>query len=182
VERAVARLIDERLSPCETAGEVPCFPVTVEVQGRQYSVRETLESYEFDRRPAPGPPTASEMMQQGANPRPPSASVGFDPKAIVCKTRQLLRKIQGTSRTYYLYRLWDHTGERAVLRDHPLGPETLAASPHVRYERLGEFGDECEAMKAYLRTTHEVRARREAAEAERTQTPELELSAGDAPE
>lgn len=182
VDRIVERLIRERYSPCEAGGSVPCFPVTVEVQGRQYSVRETMERYEFDGRPAPGPPTPSEMIQYGANPRPQSAAVSLDPKAIVCKTKQLLRTIQGKSRKYYLYRLWDHTGERAVLRDRPLDPETLAGSPRVHYVPLGEFGDECEAVKAYITATHEVRVRREAAEAERGDTPTLELRSDGPPE
>jgi hypothetical protein len=182
VDRIVERLIRERYSPCEAQGSVPCFPVTVEVQGRQYSVRETMERYEFDSRPAPGPPTPSEMIQHGANPRPTSASVGFDPKAVVCKTRELLRKIRGRSQTYYLYRVWDHTGERAVLRDRPLHPETLAGSPYVHYVSLGEFGDECEAMQAYLTATHEVRARREAADAEGGPGPGPQLRSDDVPE
>ena len=183
VERTVARFIRERLSPCGTTDGVPCFPVTVEVQGRQYSVREALDNLELDNRPVSGtPPTAEEMIQHGANPRPTSAAVGFDPKAIVCKTRQLLKRIKGESRTYYLYRVWDHTGERAVLRDRALGPTALAASPHVRYVSLGEFGDECEAIKAYLTTTHEVRMRRDAADAERGDAPDLELRSGGGPE
>jgi hypothetical protein len=183
VERAVERFIRERLSPCGTADGVPCFPVSVEVEGRRYSVRETLENLEFDSRPVPGtPPTAAEMIEHGANPRPTSATVGFDPKAIVCKTRQLLKKIQGKSRTYYLYRVWDDTGERAVLRDRALDPAALAASPHVRYVSVGEFGDECEAIKAYLTTTHQVRARREAADAERGEAPDLALRSPGAPE
>jgi hypothetical protein len=183
VDRVVEKLIRERYSPCRMAGRVPCFPVTVEVQGRQYSVRETLENFEPDSRPVPGtPPTAAEMIQHGANPRPTSASVAFDPKAIVCKTRQLLRKIQGKSQRYYLYRVFDHTGERAVLRDRPLAPEALSASPQVHYVSLGDFGDECEAVKAYLRATHEVRVRREAADAERGDTTGLELRSGGPPE
>ncbi len=183
VEGAVERFIRERLSPCGTSDGVPCFPVTVEVQGRRYSVRETLDDLELDSRPVPGtPPTAAEMLEHGANPLPTSASVGFDAKAIVCKTRQLLKRIKGESRTYYLYRLWDQTGERAVLRDHPLDPAVLAASPHVRYVSLGEFRDECEAIKAYLTTTHEVRTRREAADAERGDAPDLELRSAGGPE
>jgi hypothetical protein len=183
VDRVVAQFIRERLSPCATADGVPCFPVTVEVQGRQYSVRETLEHYELDSRPVPGtPPTPAEVSQYGANPRPTSGSVGFDPKAIVCKTRQLLRAVRGKSRTYYLYRLWDHTGERAVLRDRPLEPEELAASPHARYVPLGRFDDECEAVRAYLTATHDVRERREARKAEREETPRLELQPEDMPE
>ena len=162
IEAAVEKYVREHFAPCGTTDDaVPCFLVTLEVKGRQYSVRETLDNLQFDNRPVPGPPTAAEMIQHGANPRPTSASVGFDPKAVVCKTKQLLQKIQGKSRKYYLYRVWDETGERAVLRDRPLDPNELAGSPHFRYVPLGEFGDECEAVKAYLTTTHDVRIRRE---------------------
>ena len=164
IEAAVEKYVREHFAPCGTTEDaVPCFPVTLEVKGRQYSVRETLDNLQFDNRPIPGPPTAAEMIQHGANPRPTSASVGLDPKMIVCKTKQLLQKIQGKSRKYYLYRVWDETGERAVLRDRPLDPNELAGSPHFRYVPLGEFGDECEAVKAYLTTTHDVRIRRERA-------------------
>jgi hypothetical protein len=162
VESAVERFVRERLSPCGGSQGVPCFPVTLEVEGRRYSVREDLENLRFDGRPVPGTlPTHADMIQQGANPRPASGSVGFDPKAIVCKTRQLLRKIQGKSRKYYLYRVWDETGERALLRDQPMDPEVAAASPHMQYVALGEFGDECAAMRAYLRSTHQIRLRKE---------------------
>ena len=91
IEPAVERFVRERLSPCGGARGVPCFPVTLEVQGRQYSVREGLENLPFDSRPVPGTvPSAADMIQQGANPRSASGSVGFDPKMVVCKTRQLL--------------------------------------------------------------------------------------------
>lgn len=181
IEPAVERFVRERLAPCGGVEGIPCFPVTLEVEGRRYSVREGLDNLEFDARPVPGTlPTAAEITQQGANPRPTSASVGFDPKAIVCKTRQLLRKIQGKSRKYYLYRVWDETGERALLRDQPLDPE--AQSPHLRYLALGEFGDECEAIRAYLRSTHQIRARREAEGAQPSTRPVLEMRSEDEPE
>jgi hypothetical protein len=90
IEAAVEKYVREHFAPCGTTDDaVPCFPVTLEVKGRQYSVRETLDNLQFDSRPVPGPPTAAEMIQHGANPRPTSASVGFDPKAVVCKTKQL---------------------------------------------------------------------------------------------
>jgi hypothetical protein len=182
VDPTVARLIRERFFPCDASTDVPCFPVTVEVQGRRYSVRETLENLALDSRPAPGPPTPAEMIQHGANPHPTSAGVGIDAGAIVCKTKQLLRGIRGESRTYYLYRLWDRTGERAVLRDRPLDPEALVPSPQVRYEPLGEFHDECEAIKAYRTATHEVRMRREAEAAKQGDKPALELHSDTPPE
>jgi hypothetical protein len=164
IEPAVERYVREHFTPCALAGSaVPCFPVSVEVQGRVYSVRETLDNLQLDDRPVPGTlPTAEEMIQHGANPHPASGSVAFDPAAIACKTRQLLKKVQGKSTTYYLYRVWDRTGERAVLRDRPLDPEALAADPQFHYEPLGEFGDECQAIKAYRHRTHDLRLRREA--------------------
>ena len=182
IEAAVEKYVREHFAPCGTTDDaVPCFPVTLEVKGRQYSVRETLDNLQLDSRPVSGaPPTAAEMIQHGANPRPTSASVGFDPKAVVCKTKQLLQKIQGKSRKYYLYRVWDETGERAVLRDRPLDPNELAGSPHFRYVPLGEFGDECEAVKAYLTTTHDVRIRRERAAP--ADEPALEPPSGGEPE
>jgi len=182
IEAAVEKYVREHFAPCGTTDDsVPCFPVTLEVKGRQYSVRETLDNLQLDNRPVSGgPPTAADMIQHGANPRPTSASVGFDPKAIVCKTKQLLQKIQGKSRKYYLYRVWDETGERAVLRDRPLDPNELAVSPHFRYVPLGEFGDECEAVKAYLTTTHDVRMRRERAAP--ADDAALELHSGGEPE
>jgi hypothetical protein len=167
VDRVVATLIRERYSPCGTTQSVPCFPVSVELEGRHYSVRETLENLELGDGPVPGTlPTASEMIQHGANPHPTSAGVGFDfsgfnSKAIGCKTKQLLKKIQGKAQTYYLYRVWDETGERAVLRDRPFTPDSLAGSPYFNYVPLGEFGDECEAIAAYRRSMHELRAQRE---------------------
>ena len=181
IEPIVERFVRERLATCRPG--VPCFPVTVQVQGRVYSVRESLEDIGPSTGPVPGSlPTHAEMIQHGANPRPAAAGVGMDPKTIVCKTRQLLDKIKGRSRTYYLYRVWDETGERAVLRDTPLDPEAHAASPHFQYLSLGEFGDECAALKAYLHTTHQVRRRRELAEEEEAATETgLELRSGDAP-
>jgi hypothetical protein len=163
IESAVEEYVRAHYAPCGPGVDaVPCFPVTLEVKGRQYSVREALENLELDGRTVSGgAPTHAEMIQHGANPRPTSAGVSFDPAAIGCKTKQLLRKIRGRSQKYYLYRVWDETGERAVLRDTPLDPNELARSPEFRYVPLGEFADECEAVRAYLTTTHDVRYRRE---------------------
>jgi hypothetical protein len=159
VERVVARVIQEH-SPCGPAGEegVPCFPVLVELEAPEYSVRDSLRNMQLDDRPMPGPPTAAEMNRYGANPLPASATVGFDP---ICKTKQLVRKIFGRGQTYYVYRVWDHTGERAVLRDRPMAPEEFAGAPQFHYESLGRFGDECEALKAYRKAMREARRTRE---------------------
>jgi hypothetical protein len=159
VDRAVARVIEE-YSPCGPAGEkrVPCFPVLVELEAPEYSVKDSLRKLELDDRPMPGPPTPAELNRFSANPLPVSGTVGFDP---ICKTKQLVQKIFGKGRTYYVYRVWDHTGERAVLREHPLDPAEFAGAPEFHYESLGRFGDECEAIKAYRKATHDARLARE---------------------
>jgi hypothetical protein len=168
VEPAVERFVRENLASCESAGAgVPCFPVSIQVQGRVYSVRESLENLDLGDKPVAGSvPSAADMIQYGANPRPTSGDVGFGAGTVVCKTKQLLQKIRGKSRRYYLYRVWDETGERAVLRDRPFDAEELARSPEFQYVSLGEFGDECEAIQAYRRSTHEIRVQRGAEEAE----------------
>jgi hypothetical protein len=173
VDRVVARFIQEH-SPCGPAGgdEIPCFPVLVELEAPEYSVKDSLRRLEPDNRPMPGPPTPAELNRFSANPLPVSATVGLDP---ICKTRQLVRRLLGKGRTYYVYRVWDHTGERAVLRDRPLDPAEFAGAPEFRYEPLGRFGDECEAIKAYRKATHDARMAREASSGEGS----VELSSED---
>jgi len=162
VDRAVAKAIQEH-SPCGPAGEegVPCFPVLIELPAPEYSVEDDLRNLELDDRPMPGPPTPAEINRYGANPRSASATIGLDP---ICKTKQLVRKILGKGRTYYVYRVWDHTGERAVLRERPLDPAQFAGAPQFHYESLGRFGDECEALKAYRKAMREARRTREGEE------------------
>jgi hypothetical protein len=43
--------------------------------------------------------------------------------------------------------------------------DELARTPGFQYVSLGEFGDECEAIQAYRRSTHQIRLEREAEEA-----------------
>jgi hypothetical protein len=160
---AVDVYIRERMKPCRTPGKdgVPCFPVTVERKW-QYSVADSLAHLEFDQRTSPSrPPTVDEM--KGARPGPLSAYgniVTFDP---VCKTRQLFKMVAGTSRTYYLYRTWDASGEHVTLRDRPFEAEKFDATPRFRYLPLGSFTDECEALAAWRQALRETAARREAA-------------------
>jgi hypothetical protein len=183
IEPAVERFIRENLASCELAGEgVPCFPVSIQVKGRMYSVRESLENLQLGDRRVPGSvPSAADMIQYGANPHPASAGVGVGAQAIACKTKQLLKKIQGRSQKYYLYRVWDETGERAVLRDRPFDADELAGSPEFHYVSLGEFSDECEAIQAYRKSTHEVRMRRQG-EAESGRGPSLKVRPGSEPD
>jgi hypothetical protein len=174
---AVDAYIRERMKPCGTPGKdgVPCFPVTVERKW-QYSVADSLNHLEFDQRTSPDrPPTVDEM--KGIRPGPLSAYgnfVTFDP---VCKARQLFKIVAGTSRTYYLYRTWDATGEHVTLRDRPFEAERFDPTPRFRYVPLGSFTDECEALAAWRAALRETAARREAAAVTTSGTG----GAGDAP-
>jgi hypothetical protein len=161
IEPAVGRFVSRHPSPCALADpDVPCFPVSIEVQGRQYSVVESLRNLELDNRPSPNrPPTTAEMAPYRAGaPLSSSGGVAIDP---VCAVKALFKKIGGRSRTYYLYRVRDQAGERAVLRDRPLETSTYDGVPGVEYEPLGRFGDECEAIKAYRKALRAARARHE---------------------
>ena len=165
IAASIGPAVDELIRKHFTCGgpggdEVPCFPVSVE-QRWQYSVAESLEHLEFDDSPAPGrPPTVDEMSE--ARPGPQSASgnlVSFDP---ICKGRQLLRALTGGARSYHLYRVWDHSGERVELRERPLDLADDEGLPARHYVLLGTFGDECEAVAAWRKALRETRARAEA--------------------
>jgi hypothetical protein len=121
--------------------------VSVEQEGPRFSVAEALRRYRGTGSPAPGPPTVAEIQGQMSG-APPSASggVGFDP---ACTAKNLLKKLSGRSTTFYLYRTWDARGERPMLTDHLLDPRAFAANPEFRYEYLGKFDGECEAVAAW---------------------------------
>jgi hypothetical protein len=185
VESAVDELMKKHFSSCGRAEDdgLPCFPITIERKW-QYSVAESLEHLEFDDSPAPGrPPTVGEMSSARPGPLSASGSVGSDP---VCKGKQLLKAITGRSRTYYLYRVWDATGERAVLREEPLDASDWSAAPDFHFVELGSFGDECEAIAAWRKELREIRARHDRAGTapdidggdERVETEELGLDGG----
>ena len=169
VDAAVDRFIREH-TPCGSASEgVPCFPIAVERQAPEYSVEDSLGDLQGDGPPAlTTAPTPGEIIQAGANPRPASGGVGFD---LPCKTKQLVKKILGKGKTYYVYRVWDSTGVRGVLREEPLDPAGFAGAPEFRYELVGEFGDECEAMKAYRKVGHDARMPAAAPPAQRLELP-----------
>jgi hypothetical protein len=161
IERSVAGAVDKFIrerTPCGLAGEgVPCFPTAVEKEAPEYSVEESLRDLRRGGPPVPpGAPTAAEIVQAGANPRSASASVGGGAD-LPCKAKQLLRKLIGKSKDYYVYRVWDATGERGVLREEPLDPEEFVGAPEFHYELVGRFGDDCEALKAYRKVGHDAR-------------------------
>jgi hypothetical protein len=147
VDRVVDAVVLAHLKPCDRANRlgVPCFPVTVEQEGPRFSVAEALRRYRGVGSPAPGPPTVAETQSQlpGA-PLSASGGVSFDP---VCTAKKLFGKLSG--KTLYLYRTWDAQGEHPLLMDHPLDPKAYAANPDFRYEYLGKFDGECEAVPAW---------------------------------
>lgn len=173
IDEAVARFIRER-TPCGLAGDdIPCFPAAVELEAPEYSVKDLLRDMQGDGLPVPpSVPTHGEIIQGGANPRPVSGGVGAGPD-LGCKTKQLFRKLTGRGRTYYVYRVWDATGERGMIREQPLDADEFAGAPRFQYELLGRFGDECEAIKTYRKVGHEARVRQGEAppDSDSTSTP-----------
>jgi len=177
VDPAVAEVIQKHFPSCGHGEEsVPCFPVTVERQW-QYSVADSLRYLEFDSSPSPSrPPTVDEM--KGARPGPLSASggVGFDP---ICTGKAIVKSITGRTRTFYLYRVWDEEGERALMRETPIDAETFGRAPSVRYVELGTFTDECKALAAWRQALRETRARRTAGGEAETEEHDLPVGAAD---
>lgn len=149
VDRQVEAVVRAHLQPCEAAHRkgISCFPVSVEIEGPRLSVKEALRSYRPDGRPAPGVPTASEMQRQMSGaPRSASGGVSVDP---ACAAKSLLRLFKGGPGTFYLYRTWNGEKEQPLLTDHKLDPNAYASLPSFRYEFLGEFKGECEAIAAW---------------------------------
>jgi hypothetical protein len=150
IDRVVDAVVDAHMQPCDVARQqgVPCFPVSVEREGPRFSVAEALRHYQATGGPAPGAPTRSEIQgQMSGAPQSASGGVSFD---LVCTAKNLVKKLSGGASTFYLYRMWDQQGEeRPLLTDHEIDPKSFAANPAVRYDFLGKFGGECEAVAAW---------------------------------
>ena len=126
---------------------ISCFPVSIEQEGPRLSVKEALRSYRPDGRPAPGVPTNAELQRQMSGaPRSASGGASIDPG---CTAKSLLRSIKGRPDTFYLYRTWNGSTEQPLLTDHKLDPNAYSSLPSFRYEFLGEFKGECEAVAAW---------------------------------
>ena len=154
VDRVVDSVVLAHMKPCDVAQRqgVPCFPVSVEQEGPRFSVAEALRRYRATGAPAPGVPTVAEIQgQMSGAPQSASGGVGFDP---VCAVKGLFGKKAGT--TFYLYRTWDERGERPLLTDHELDPKAYALNPDFRYEYLGKFDGECEAVAAWRKALREA--------------------------
>jgi hypothetical protein len=147
VDRNVEKVLRAHEEPCERAFrlKVPCYPMEVAAEGPRFSVADAMRRYRVrDRRPAPGPPTNSELLGElSGAPQSASGGVGFDP---VCTVKSLVRRVSGGS-TFYLYRIRDQHGEqRPLLTDRKLDAVVRAG---VQYEYMGEYKGECEAIAAW---------------------------------
>ena len=174
IDRQVEAVVRAHLLPCEAAWRqgVPCFPIVVEEKGPRLSVKEALRTYRPDGAPAPGVPTRAEIQRQMSG-APLSASGGasVDPG---CVAKSLLRLIKGRHDGFYLYRTWNGGTEQPLLTDHKLDPNAYASLPSFRYELLGEFKSECEAVAAWrsaLRRAHAAKAEGEPQEQESDPRP-----------
>jgi hypothetical protein len=152
VEPAVERYLREHGQPCTRAEaeRIPCYPVTVEAYGPTYSVSESLRSWTPDL--SPGAVATPPVSPWGT----PIGGVGFDP---VCAGKSVVKSLRGKNDTYYLYRLWDHLGEHAVLRDRPLEPGQPSSTASPQFELLGKIEGECEAIAAWRKANREAEER-----------------------
>jgi hypothetical protein len=157
VEKAVDEVMRRHYDPCATAKAqgVPCFPSGIDKEGPRYSVADAMRKYRPDGRRAEGAAiTHGEMIDHsGAAPQSASGGVGMDP---VCTAKSLIRRISGRGRLY-LYRLSDgHGVVRPVLTDRKMEPAVYASNPEARYEYLGDYAGECEAIAAWRKALREA--------------------------
>ncbi len=153
IDEAVAEVLRAHQKPCAQADRegVPCFPVTLTVDGPRYSVAESMRNYRTDGRdktPSPNrPPTGDEVSKylSGAT-KSTVGGVSFDP---VCTVKSLVRLVKGGATTFYLYRLRDANGEHPLLTDRDLGPNPVPTRPDITYEFMGKYTDECKAIAAW---------------------------------
>jgi hypothetical protein len=158
----------ERQDPCQMAAAEghPCFPVSVERKGPEYSVaeefRKSIRGLSSVRAPFPNPGgalTAQEIDEQHArqegrsdSPTYPLASFSFDAK---CVGKKLLRQARGQGTVFYLYQVRDGLGEFPILREQPYDEAALARMPGYAVILLGRFDGECEAVAAYRKALRE---------------------------
>lgn len=157
VEKAVDDVMRRHYDPCAAAKArgVPCFPSSVDREGPRYSVADAMRKYRPDGRRAEGAPiTATDMRgQMSGAPQSDSGGVSMDP---VCTVKSLIRRISGDGKLY-LYRLTDgHGVVRPVLTDRKIEPAVYASNPDARYEYMGDFSGECEAIAAWRKALREA--------------------------
>jgi hypothetical protein len=144
IERAVNRVLAEAADPCGKARRegTPCFPTSVDREGPTVSVAGDLEKWS----PLAQGRDQSLFRSIDREGLPPTPGMGFDP---VCAGKLLFRLARGKNSTYYLYRVWDERGERAVLSETEKPPEKGPANPARGFVFLRKITGQCEALAAY---------------------------------
>ena len=150
IDDYVEQVFQSHQDPCAKAARegVPCFPVDINQEGPHFSVADALRRYRVEGGPAPNQlPTNAELQKQmpGA-PLSATGGVSFDP---ACTVKSLIRMVSGGTNTFYLYRTWNGDVERPLLTDHKLDPNTFLHVANFRYEFLGEYTGECQAVSAW---------------------------------
>jgi hypothetical protein len=155
VDRVVDRVVLAHMGPCQLAGRagLPCFPTSIDRE-RRYSVADSMRSYRGTGPASPSAPTVADIQgQMSGAPQSASGGVSFDP---VCTVKNLVKKLSGSSRTYYLYRTWDARGERPMMTDRKLDAFEYQATPEFRFEYLGSYDSECAAVAAWNKALREA--------------------------
>jgi len=150
IEGAIDEVLSKYEDPCSVATRrrVPCFPTSIEAEGPRFSVAEGLRHYRAGSGPAEHAPITPADMQRDLTGAPLSASGGvpFDP---VCTVKSLIRRIAGKASTFYLYKLTDGREVQPLLTDRKIDTSVHASNPEARYEYLGQFSGECDAIAAW---------------------------------
>jgi hypothetical protein len=133
VDRVVQEVEDARLAPCRPSVDagLPCFSAAVEAKA-DYSVAEYLR----------------QLQPEGSGHSGGPGGIAIDP---VCSVKHLLKKLAKKNDTYYLYRVWDRTGEHAVMKEQPFSPDVFQGIPEFHFEYLGRVAGECAAVAAFSR-------------------------------
>ena len=136
--------------PCTRAESegVPCFPVSVEKQGPTVSVADAFRTWKADTSKG-AVPSNMPVTPYGT----PVGGVSFDP---VCTGKSLLKALKGKNNTYYLYRVFDQSGEHAIMRDRPFEPGGHLAEVAFGYELIGKIHGECDAVAAWRKANREA--------------------------
>jgi len=141
IEKATERSSQESQDPCALAEKrgVPCFPSNAEKDDDEVSVAESLKKWKED---------ASGYEGGNTTIRSPAGTPlsGFDPVHAV---EGLVRILSGKNTTFFLYRVWDRSGERAVLRDDETPPVLDPTDRKAGYALVRKVRGQPAAIKAF---------------------------------
>ena len=142
---------EEQADPCALAEKegLPCYPSKAEKDDSEVSVAESLKEWKEDASTYKGSNTTITS--------PAGAPLsGFDPVRAV---EGLVRILSGKNSVYFLYRVWDRNGERAVLRDTETPPVVDPTDSQAGYELVRKVRGEPGAIKAFDTLNRKLRDR-----------------------